>query len=102
MGVPWLSEDASAEEGSEPDADAAFEAEEAAKLKEQNELIKYDEATKTFKRFRPDFKCGSRVPLLPDEEQVECERASSSPCCSSLGWCGKSRNHCRCPTCIDY
>ena len=33
---------------------------------------------------RPDFKCGSRVPLLPDDEVVEYDRLSVTPCCSAF------------------
>lgn len=70
--------------------------------KEQRKLIGYDEATKTYKRWRPDYKCGDRVPPLPDNEVVECEPGSEAPCCSSLGWCGKSKLHCGCDLCQDY
>lgn len=69
---------------------------------EQLKLIKYDEAKKTFQRVRPDYKCGAAVPLLPDDELVECDHKGSHPCCSALGWCGKTKQHCRCPTCIDW
>lgn len=69
---------------------------------EQHKLIKYDEAKKTFQRVRPDYKCGAAVPLLPDDELVECDHKGSHPCCSALGWCGKTKQHCRCPTCIDW
>lgn len=74
-----------------------------AEEKEQHELIGYDAATKEFKqRWRPDFKCGDRVPALPDNEVVECDPGSETPCCSSLGWCGKSKMHCTCELCVDY
>ncbi|CAE8624911.1 unnamed protein product [Polarella glacialis] len=69
---------------------------------EQRKLINYNEATKSFVRNRPDFKCGSRVPLLPDEEVVECAAMGPTPCCSGLGWCGSTNAHCKCATCIDY
>lgn len=80
----------------------ASEEQQKAEEEEQRKLIGYNEVTKTFKRFRPDFKCGSRVPLLPDDEVVECDRLSVTPCCSALGWCGRTKGHCRCATCIDY
>eukprot|EP00404_Azadinium_spinosum_P058363 CAMPEP_0180737670 /NCGR_PEP_ID=MMETSP1038_2-20121128/24407_1 /TAXON_ID=632150 /ORGANISM="Azadinium spinosum, Strain 3D9" /LENGTH=342 /DNA_ID=CAMNT_0022770773 /DNA_START=3 /DNA_END=1031 /DNA_ORIENTATION=+ len=70
--------------------------------KAQLELIKYDSVTKTYLRFRPDFKCGNQVPLLPDAEVVECEPGGEAPCCSGLGWCGKSKLHCKCDLCSDY
>lgn len=70
--------------------------------KEQFEQIQYDPIQKTYRRWRPDFKCGPSAPLLPDGEEVECLAASEAPCCSSLGWCGKTRNHCKCHSCTDY
>lgn len=72
-------------------------------LKEQHQLIGYDGATKTFRqRWRSDFRCGDRAPLLPDETLVECEPAGEAPCCSNLGWCGKSPQHCTCDVCQDF
>lgn len=70
--------------------------------KEQKKLIEYDPGTGTFKRWRADYKCGDGAPMLPDGERVECEPRSEFPCCSALGWCGKTRGHCNCPSCIDY
>eukprot|EP00931_Biecheleriopsis_adriatica_P108479 TRINITY_DN82802_c0_g1_i1.p1 TRINITY_DN82802_c0_g1~~TRINITY_DN82802_c0_g1_i1.p1 ORF type:complete len:239 (+),score=75.75 TRINITY_DN82802_c0_g1_i1:54-770(+) len=89
------------EEGDDGDG-ASSEAEKEAEEKEQRQLIEYNDVSGTYKRFRPDDKCGSRVPLLPDEEVVECDPKGETPCCSSLGWCGKTKAHCRCATCIDY
>lgn len=71
----------------------------------QNEMLQYDPTTNTVKqRWRPDFKCGERVPPLPlpDKGAVECDPAGEAPCCSSLGWCGKSALHCTCEVCADY
>jgi len=70
--------------------------------KEMFEQIQYDPIKKTFRRWRPDFKCGPGSPLLPDGTEVECQASSEAPCCSSLGWCGKTRNHCKCHSCTDY
>lgn len=71
--------------------------------KEQRKLIGYDPQAGTFtSRWRSDFKCGDRVPGLPDGGVVECEPSGEAPCCSSLGWCGKSRAHCNCEMCEDY
>ncbi|CAE7709956.1 spin [Symbiodinium necroappetens] len=91
--VPWRS---AAEEPSVPEKPAeeaeaedgtaegqVSEEQQKREEEEQRKLIGYNEAAKTFKRFRPDFKCGSRVPLLPDEEVVECDRLSVTPCCSA-------------------
>ncbi|CAJ1343767.1 unnamed protein product [Effrenium voratum] len=92
-----------AEEDAEDGAEGpASEEQQKMEEEEQRKLIGYNEVTKTFKRFRPDFRCGSRVPLLPDDEVVECDRLSVTPCCSALGWCGRTKGHCRCATCIDY
>jgi len=70
--------------------------------KEQFEQIQYDPIQKTYRRWRPDFKCGPSAPILPDGTEVECLATSEAPCCSSLGWCGKTRNHCKCHSCTDY
>lgn len=87
------------EEGeSDEDRDKRQNAEAA----EQLVLIGFNETTKSFRRWRPDFKCGDTVPVLPDNEIVECEPGSETPCCSALGWCGKSEGHCTCPLCTDY
>lgn len=69
--------------------------------KQQRDMIHYDEATRRLRPWRSDFQCGDRVPLLPDGEVVECD-PKSDPCCSNLGWCGKTDEHCKCDTCIDY
>eukprot|EP00929_Paragymnodinium_shiwhaense_P081437 TRINITY_DN42601_c0_g1_i1.p1 TRINITY_DN42601_c0_g1~~TRINITY_DN42601_c0_g1_i1.p1 ORF type:complete len:274 (+),score=82.03 TRINITY_DN42601_c0_g1_i1:102-923(+) len=68
----------------------------------QLKLINYNPANKTFLRWRSDFKCGPGTPDLPDEQVVECNPRSRMPCCSALGWCGITRAHCVCATCIDY
>lgn len=89
------------EEFDEAEAEKRSEMEEY----EQKQMIGFNEADGSFqRRFRSDFKCGSRVPPLPDDEVVECDPWSSSAntCCSSLGWCGASRQHCKCETCVDY
>eukprot|EP00933_Yihiella_yeosuensis_P006862 TRINITY_DN11168_c0_g1_i1.p1 TRINITY_DN11168_c0_g1~~TRINITY_DN11168_c0_g1_i1.p1 ORF type:complete len:329 (-),score=79.02 TRINITY_DN11168_c0_g1_i1:163-1149(-) len=75
-----------------------------AEEKEQKELIQYDEIKKTFRRYRGDYKCGNKVPPLPDADAsaVECEPGFKAPCCSALGWCGRSAEHCTCEMCADY
>eukprot|EP00927_Polykrikos_kofoidii_P021363 TRINITY_DN20234_c0_g1_i2.p1 TRINITY_DN20234_c0_g1~~TRINITY_DN20234_c0_g1_i2.p1 ORF type:complete len:204 (+),score=33.99 TRINITY_DN20234_c0_g1_i2:149-760(+) len=69
---------------------------------EQLKLIKFNEATRTFIRWRPDLLCGSRVPLLPDNKPVECDPASIHYCCSNHGWCGSSDEHCFCDGCSSF
>lgn len=64
--------------------------------------IRYDESTRTFQRWRSDFKCGANAPPLPDGEMVECNPQGEGPCCSSLGWCGKTNSHCNCDVCQNY
>mmetsp|Transcript_65197 Transcript_65197/g.105414 ORF Transcript_65197/g.105414 Transcript_65197/m.105414 type:complete len:318 (-) Transcript_65197:65-1018(-) len=73
-----------------------------AEEQEQRSLIHYEESSKKFRRWRGDYKCGDRVPLLPDAEAVECEPGFAAPCCSALGWCGRSAAHCSCEMCTDY
>jgi len=70
--------------------------------KEQRQLILYDEEKKTYRRWRPDYRCGKLVLPLPDSEPVECDPAGDAPCCSSLGWCGITAAHCNCVGCFDY
>eukprot|EP00439_Symbiodinium_sp_Y106_P072684 s1971_g13.t1 len=33
---------------------------------------------------------------------VECTPGFDAPCCSALGWCGRSAEHCKCEMCTDY
>ncbi|CAJ1416495.1 unnamed protein product [Effrenium voratum] len=33
---------------------------------------------------------------------VECTPGFDAPCCSALGWCGRSADHCKCEMCSDY
>merc|ERR1712232_215332 len=65
-------------------------------------MIGYDNVTGKFRTWRTDFKCGSRVPALPDGNETGCDPTSEMPCCSAEGWCGKSKGHCRCAVCVDY
>jgi len=53
-------------------------------------------------RFRRDFRCGKRAPVLADGDPVECDPKGSAPCCSALGWCGGSPSHCSCKGCHNY
>merc|ERR1740138_2034190 len=52
--------------------------------------------------FRSDNKCGKRVQMLPGGGPVQCNPYGLFPCCSALGWCGNTLQHCNCPTCMDY
>eukprot|EP00928_Gymnodinium_smaydae_P084096 TRINITY_DN6734_c0_g1_i1.p2 TRINITY_DN6734_c0_g1~~TRINITY_DN6734_c0_g1_i1.p2 ORF type:complete len:240 (-),score=64.54 TRINITY_DN6734_c0_g1_i1:58-777(-) len=89
--------------GSSPDADEEEQDKQREReYEDQLTLIKYDKSANTFLRYRPDFKCGTRAPILPDDTVVECNAAGPSPCCSSLGWCGSTKAHCNCPVCVDY
>ncbi|XP_070538796.1 uncharacterized protein [Ptychodera flava] len=52
-------------------------------------------------KWRTDLRCGSSFPLA-DGTPAECNPDSDYPCCSSIGWCGNTRDHCSCGNCIDY
>jgi len=99
---PANAADHTGEENSEGESDAEREKRQTEEEQEQRKLILYNESTKTYRRWRPDFLCGNKVPALPDDEPVECEPGGEAPCCSSLGWCGKSQDHCECGGCTDY
>mmetsp|Transcript_58330 Transcript_58330/g.103654 ORF Transcript_58330/g.103654 Transcript_58330/m.103654 type:complete len:297 (+) Transcript_58330:100-990(+) len=93
--------------GSEEDPEEDETEEERAKRQQEEEseqraLIQYDEAKGTFRRWRGDYRCADKVPLLPDGEAVECAPGFAAPCCSALGWCGRSAAHCSCDMCSDY
>eukprot|EP00930_Biecheleria_cincta_P098140 TRINITY_DN89825_c0_g1_i1.p1 TRINITY_DN89825_c0_g1~~TRINITY_DN89825_c0_g1_i1.p1 ORF type:complete len:411 (-),score=107.04 TRINITY_DN89825_c0_g1_i1:77-1309(-) len=94
--------EASEAEAEEEETEEERAKRQAAEEKEQKELIHYDETAKTYRRWRGDFKCADKVPPLPDGESVECEPGFSAPCCSALGWCGRSAAHCKCEMCTDY
>lgn len=68
----------------------------------QDTLIGFNPSVGAFRRFRPDFRCGCKVPALPDTGAVECDPHSATPCCGAFGWCGGSPGHCDCPECVDY
>eukprot|EP00929_Paragymnodinium_shiwhaense_P001613 TRINITY_DN101850_c0_g1_i1.p1 TRINITY_DN101850_c0_g1~~TRINITY_DN101850_c0_g1_i1.p1 ORF type:complete len:345 (-),score=76.36 TRINITY_DN101850_c0_g1_i1:48-1082(-) len=70
--------------------------------KEHRVQIEFNPSTGKFKHSRGDYKCGDRVPLLPDGNLTGCDPTSDMPCCSAEGWCGKSRAHCRCGGCTDF
>lgn len=54
-------------------------------------------------RFRQDKQCGKNPSQrLPDGGPAECDSSSDLPCCSPLGWCGNSPDHCTCKGCVDY
>ena len=88
------------EEPEETEEERAKRQEEDEKL--QKELILFNQSTGKYRRYRPDSKCGSQVPPLPDGEMVECPPGFDQPCCSALGWCGRSGDHCKCEMCSDY
>lgn len=68
----------------------------------QYEQIQFDAKTQTYRRWRADYRCGSKALPLPDGGKVECHAESFAPCCSVIGWCGSRKEHCKCPGCIDY
>ena len=56
----------------------------------------------TGERWRKDRKCGSNAAPLPDGKVAECDPSGDFACCSALGWCGGSKQHCSCKGCINY
>merc|ERR1712025_475668 len=48
--------------------------------------------------WRDDLRCG------PKFENAECNPFNENgyTCCSPHGWCGKTKDHCKCSSCIDY
>ena len=53
--------------------------------------------------WRPDGQCGQQYPLQDGSGRPgQCDPDSDSPCCSSVGWCGISDAHCKCPGCKDF
>ncbi|XP_035681744.1 lectin-B-like [Branchiostoma floridae] len=53
------------------------------------------------KSWRTDYRCGAGY-NAPNGKPAECSAIGWFPCCSPEGFCGKSRNHCECPDCLDY
>ena len=55
--------------------------------------------------WRNDGRCGKKH-LNADGKPGECDPKKSAnekgPCCSSGGYCGNSKNHCKCSKCIDF
>ena len=51
--------------------------------------------------WRDDYRCGHRFPLQDGHTPAQCNPESEDPCCSEFGWCGKTKDHCNCKTCID-
>lgn len=52
-------------------------------------------------RWRRDHRCGTAAPL-PDGGPGECDPTGEFACCSALGWCGVSAEHCNCAGCVNY
>ena len=58
------------------------------------------------KSWRSDNYCGTNYPFI-DGRVSECNPSSrglfnDGPCCSQIGVCGTTENHCQCRTCTDY
>lgn len=53
-------------------------------------------------RWRKDRRCGSNASPLPDGKVAECDPTGDFACCSALGWCGGSKQHCLCKGCVNY
>ena len=56
------------------------------------------------KRWRDDLRCGPRFPLADGSTPAQCNPNGPNGygCCSRIGWCGNTPEHCNCGSCIDY
>ncbi|XP_078585929.1 uncharacterized protein LOC144867737 [Branchiostoma floridae x Branchiostoma japonicum] len=52
-------------------------------------------------KWRDDDRCGPSY-TTQTANPGQCDPNSAKPCCSSLGWCGNTANHCTCSVCRDY
>ncbi|XP_035660233.1 uncharacterized protein LOC118404941 [Branchiostoma floridae] len=52
-------------------------------------------------KWRDDLKCGTRYPAL-GANPGQCNPSGTYPCCSPVGWCGNTDDHCKCSGCVDY
>ncbi|KNC77776.1 hypothetical protein SARC_09774, partial [Sphaeroforma arctica JP610] len=52
--------------------------------------------------WRVDLRCGWPNMSTDGENNATCNPNSDAPCCSQFQWCGGSKDHCLCATCIDY
>lgn len=71
------------------------------RLEDHHMQIGFNETTGHYRRWRLDFRCSTGVPQLPDGSVVEC-KPFGAPCCSNLGWCGATVQHCSCKTCQNF
>jgi len=51
-------------------------------------------------KWRNDLRCGAK--FLINGKPAECDPEGEFPCCSPRSWCGKTKHHCQCSTCINY
>ena len=54
-----------------------------------------------YSKWRNDDRCGDNYPL-PNKQPTQCDPDSNIPCCSNNGFCGRTKDHCLCDSCIDY
>ena len=54
--------------------------------------------------WRSDGRCGADYPLKgrPGGCDPKANANKKGPCCSSIGYCGNTPNHCECNTCTDF
>ncbi|XP_070545389.1 uncharacterized protein [Ptychodera flava] len=52
-------------------------------------------------KWRTDLRCGADYPDFSGEPG-QCDPNGEFPCCSSIGWCGNTADHCNCDDCADY
>ena len=54
--------------------------------------------------WRADGRCGTEVFAPDGSRPARCNpwHPDGSTCCSAAGWCGRSKDHCLCPKCVNY
>lgn len=54
--------------------------------------------------WRADGRCGDGLVAPDGSRPARCNpwHPEGHTCCSAAGWCGRSKDHCLCPTCVNY
>ena len=67
-------------------------------------LLPWAAAGGTLLPWRADGRCGTEVFAPDGSRPARCNpwHPDGSTCCSAAGWCGRSKDHCLCPKCVNY